>query len=63
MKRFKKIRLFNIKWETDGANVKLPKSVTVKVALSFDVSACGADLLSDKHGFLVESFRYREVTK
>lgn len=49
----------NIKWETDGQRVKLPKAVRVPKAdfeSDFDFDMEGADFLSDKYGWLVNSF-------
>lgn len=52
----KSIKFSEIEWKTDGEEVELPDAVILEVADDFDVDACGADLLSDKYGWLVESF-------
>lgn len=43
----------NIKWETDGEVVDLPKEVEVPDGMSDDAIA---DYLSDTYGWLVDSF-------
>ena len=47
-----------IDWETDGQEVDLPKSVKVPDDLDSDEIA---DYLSDKHGFLVNSFQIKDA--
>jgi hypothetical protein len=47
-----------IDWETDGQEVDLPKNVEVPDDLDADEIA---DYLSDKHGFLVNSFQIKDA--
>ena len=47
------MRAFNIDWETDGYSVELPNSVIIPCEVEeIDI----ADYLSDKYGYLVNSF-------
>lgn len=47
------MKVYNIKWVTDDADVHLPIEVDVSRTLTeFEI----ADFLSDTYGFLVESF-------
>jgi hypothetical protein len=58
------ILFYNIKWDTDGEKVKLPKRLRVsldKFDDEFDFAYEGADYLSDEYGWCVESFEY-EIT-
>lgn len=47
------MKVSNIKWETDGVDVELPKEVEVDDNMSDDEIA---DYLSDTYGWLVDSF-------
>ena len=47
------MKVTNIKWETDGVDVELPKEVEVDDNMSDDEIA---DYLSDTYGWLVDSF-------
>ena len=47
------MKVTNIKWETDGVDVELPKEVEVNDNMSDDEIA---DYLSDTYGWLVDSF-------
>lgn len=47
------MKVTNIKWETDGVDVELPKEVEVDDNISDDEIA---DYLSDTYGWLVDSF-------
>ena len=47
------MKVSNIKWETDGVDVELPKEVEVDDNISDDEIA---DYLSDTYGWLVDSF-------
>lgn len=53
-----KIRFFNIVWDTDGEEVNLPSDIILEVSDDLDVEEEGADVLSDEHGFLVQSFSW-----
>ena len=60
----KKIRFLDIKWDTDGAEPKecgLPSKCVMEVDDDTDVAEQGADCLSDKYGFCVESFNFEEI--
>ena len=54
----KKVRLFNIDWDTDGETVSLPTDVTVEVDEDFDAEEEAADLLTDKYGWCVKGCEY-----
>jgi hypothetical protein len=57
----KKIRFYNIVWDTDGRKVDLPCAVTREIDDDeMDVSLEGADVLSDEFGWCVESFQFVE---
>lgn len=59
-----KVRFSNIQWDTDGVKVHgLPKTVTLDVPEHIDLDSEGGDLLSDKFGYLVESFSYKKLSK
>ena len=47
------MKVTNIKWETDGVDVELPKEVEVDDNMSDDEIT---DYLSDTYGWLVDSF-------
>lgn len=47
------MKVSDIKWETDGETIDLPSEVEVNDNISDDEIA---DYLSDKYGWLVESF-------
>lgn len=60
----KKIRFFAIKWDTDGScprKLGLPTSIDFDVDNDFEPEMEGADLLSDKYGFCVHSFQFKEL--
>ena len=60
----KKIRFYNIQWDTDGApptSLGLPAETTLEVAEDCDVEEDGADVLSDKFSFCVFGFDFEEV--
>lgn len=56
-----KIQFFNIQWDTDGEDTELPAEAVLELAADTDVSLEGADALSDKFGFCVNSFEFRPV--
>jgi hypothetical protein len=53
-----KIRMFDIKWDTDGEDVELPDEMSFEVEDDFDVESEGADLLSDETGWCVFGFDF-----
>ena len=54
-----KVRFFNIDWDTDGEKVDLPLEVIIPdVETDVDIENEGADILSDKYGWCVNSFSY-----
>ena len=56
------VRFFNIQWDTDGQNANLPTEVTLEISDSdTDIATEGADILSDKYGWCVESFQFEEA--
>lgn len=46
----------NIKWDTDGARVKLPKNAIVEAEDEDEI----ADILSDEYGFCIYSLEIKE---
>lgn len=58
----KKALLYNIVWDTDGKKIAgLPDNVEVAVASDTDLEYEGADILSDKYGWCVESYSFRDL--
>jgi hypothetical protein len=58
----KKVRFYSIDWNTDGEEIlSLPKELTISVDNDMDVSLEGADLLSDRYGFCVNSFNVENL--
>lgn len=68
------VRCYDIKWDTDGADVELPEELTLSLYSDLDVVLGGltldefldehlADALSDKHGFCVSSVSYEKLTE
>jgi hypothetical protein len=55
------IRFWDISWDTDGEDADLPTDVTLEVENDLDIANDGADVLSDKFGFLVEGFYFDRV--
>lgn len=53
-----KIRFFNIVWDTDGHETELPTEIELECSSDLNPSYDGADLLSDKYGWCVESFDF-----
>lgn len=53
-----KVQFSEIKWDTDGEKVDLPSEVILDVENGLDVENEGADVLSDKYGWCVESFDF-----
>lgn len=63
-----KVKFFNIKYDTDGADVDLPSELIFPLpgslevedenALDDYVSECGADMISDHTGWCVFSFEH-----
>lgn len=62
-----KIRFFDINWDTDSKSedivddVDLPTDVIMDIDADVDVQEDGADILSDKYGFCVNSFNYESI--
>lgn len=57
-----KIRTFNIIYDTDGRRVKLPKEI-IFTEVDSDINPDDdlADMISDKTGYCVESFRFEVI--
>lgn len=56
------IRFYDIQWDTDGVLIdSLPEETTIEVDNDTDVSLEGADILSDKFGWCVDSFSFKEI--
>ena len=63
MAKSKKILFSNIKWDTAGEEASsLPKTVELEVGVDVDVDLEGADALSDKYGYCVESFDWETMS-
>ena len=59
-----KVRFFNIDWDTDGEEVDLPLEAYVpNVDDDIDLENDGADVLSDKYGWCVNSFSYEILSR
>ena len=58
-----KVYVYDIKWETDGHKVKLPKSIIIDIDTKGldeeDVIEEINDFLSDEYGWLVNDYNYR----
>lgn len=54
-----KIRALNIKYDTDGQKINLPKKIDFEVENDFDPKEELADLISDETGFCVFGCEYR----
>lgn len=57
-----KIQAFDIKYDTDGHKVKLPKRIKFDVDENFDADEQLADLISDYTGWCVFSCDYRIIS-
>lgn len=57
------IKFKNIKYETDGQKVKLPKTIQLDVLADVDIEQEGADMISNETGWLVNSFEYEVLNK
>jgi hypothetical protein len=55
--------IYNINWDTDGQRVRLPKKLKITVTDDFNCCLDGADYLSDKFGWCVFGFDFKEVTR
>jgi len=59
-----KVRFFNIDWDTDGEEVDLPlEAYAPNVDNDIDLENDGADVLSDKYGWCVNSFSYEILSR
>lgn len=62
----KRVRFFNINWDTEDEGVNsnisalLPSEVTLDVDDDLDIAYEGADVLSDKFGWCVFGFDFEE---
>lgn len=52
-----------IDWETDGEFVKLPKKIKVELPEEENPSLEIASILSDRYGYLVNSFEFERTGK
>jgi hypothetical protein len=59
----KKIRFYNIVYDFDDEIVEVtpPDAFEESVPADFDVNECGADLISNITGWLVEDFEWEEL--
>lgn len=59
-----KIEAYNIKWDTDGEDVSLPKSVVINVPDDEeDIADYVSDYLSDEYGFCHFGFEFHKESK
>jgi hypothetical protein len=56
------VRFSNIVWDTDGEKVDLPQEAVLNVPDGTDLAEEGADFLSDRFGWLVESCSFAILT-
>jgi hypothetical protein len=56
-----KVKFCDISWDTDNETPDLPSEVTLEVDNDLDVPNDGADVLSDKFGWCVNSFNFEIV--
>jgi len=54
------IRFFNIVWDSDNADAKLPTETILEVPADCDVEMEGADILSDQFGYCVHGFDFEQ---
>lgn len=60
----KTVLFHGISWDTDGVKIAtLPSEVTLEVPDDTNVALDGADFLSDKYGWCVNGFTFREIPK
>ena len=57
----KKYKATDIDWDTDGEEVDLPTEVTFEMEDDEDPSLEGANAISDKIGWCVNSFSFEEI--
>jgi len=57
----RKYKATEIDWDTDGENVELPTEVTFEMDDDADPSLEGADVISDKYGWCINSFQFEEA--
>lgn len=58
-----KIKIWDIKWDTDGEEVDLPTQVVREVGADFCTNQDTTDLLSDEFGFCVFDCKVKVVEK
>lgn len=56
------VRVYNIKWDTDGEEVNLPSEVTIDINDGVDLQYEIADHLSDEYGWCVFSYSFEILT-
>ena len=54
-------RAYNINWDTDGEKVDLPSELNIALDDDADIAVEGSDALSDKIGWCVNHFDYKEL--
>lgn len=57
------IQTYNIRYDTDGLKVKLPRKLVFEVSDDVDPEYEMADFISDKTGWCVNSFSWKELDK
>jgi len=58
----KKYKAYNIDWNIDGENINLPSEVEFEMENDEDPSLNGANSISDKTGWSINSFSFEEIT-
>lgn len=63
-RKVRRVRFFDIKWDCDGEEVSLPSAVEIEIDdPRIDIALEGADLLSDRYGYCVESLQFEEIAE
>jgi hypothetical protein len=58
--KMKKYSAYNINYDTDGNNIDLPKSMIISAENFEEAQMTGADQISDKTGWCVNSFQIKK---
>lgn len=57
-----KVRFYNIQWDASKKS-DLPESVTLEIDSNIDVEQDGAEVLTNKYGFLVNGFNFKIIKR
>ena len=58
-----RVRVYDIKWDTDGKKVDLPTEVVISIKKKELEDTNIADILSDKYGWCIFSLKVEEIGK